>query len=82
MYSDEQFYGLLPPWHGLRTTAVPSHNIHVTGAFLPEIRQTPLSAQPHHLMRSQLRSLGFSPGNWHYLNSQGICRIMKFFKGF
>lgn len=59
------------------------HDIHVTIAFLPEIRRTPLSAQSHHLMRSQLRSsLGLTPGNWHYLGSQGIHRIIKFFKGF
>ena len=28
------------------------HNIHVTIVFLPKIGQNPLSAQPHHLMRS------------------------------
>lgn len=57
-------------------------NICVTIVFLPEIRQNPLSDQPHHLMWSQSRSLGLTPGNWHYLYSQVIHRIMKFFKGF
>lgn len=50
--------------------------------FSPKIIQSPLSAQAHHLMQSQLRSSGLSPGNWHCLNSQRICRVIKFFKRF
>lgn len=48
----------------------------------PRITQNPLSAQPHHLMQSQLRSSGLSPGNWQCLNLQRICRIIKFFQSF
>lgn len=57
-------------WSGYHHNAI--------GIFLfPKIRQNSLSAQS-----CQLRSLGLTPGNRHYLDSQGAHRIMKFFKGF
>lgn len=76
-YSDKQFYGLLI-WISPRSC----HNVRGTVVLPPKIIQNPLSAQPHHLMWSQLSSSGLSPGNWHCLNSQRICRIIKFFQSF
>lgn len=71
MHGDEQFCGLSPLGRDLGITRVPSQ-YSCDYALLPEIRQNPLLAQSHHLMQSQLRSLGLTPGNWHYLGPQGI----------
>lgn len=80
-YGDKQFYGLLPLCSDLGITTELSQCSWDSGVP-PKITQNPLSAQPHHLMWSQLRSSRLSPGNWHCLNSQRICSIIKFFKSF
>lgn len=75
---DKQFYGLLPSSSDLDINTELSPCSWHCG--VPPPNNTKSSPCP--TSSSDLRSSGLSPGNWHCLNSQGICRIIKFFQSF